>query len=204
MTNEFDLKAREWDKNQMHVERAAAIAKSMEEIIPLNKHMKALEFGAGTGLLSFLLADRLAEITLVDNSTEMINMIKGKISGKQEQHMRPVLINLEKEDYLENFDIIYSQMVLHHVDDVPGILKKFFRMINPGGYLAIADLYSEDGSFHGDGFTGHKGFEVEYLARELAEDGFRNIRRQTCFTIQKVTEQGTMKDFPVFLLVAGK
>ncbi len=22
MTNEFDLKAREWDKNQMHVERA--------------------------------------------------------------------------------------------------------------------------------------------------------------------------------------
>jgi tRNA (cmo5U34)-methyltransferase len=204
MINEFDSKAREWDKNQMHVERAAAIATAIEKTIPMNKHMKALEFGAGTGLLSFMLADRLAEITLMDNSTEMINMVRGKISGQEVHHMKPVLINLEQEDYPEQFDIIYSQMVLHHVDDVAAILKKFFRMTNPGGYLAIADLYVEDGSFHGDGFTGHKGFDVEYLSKELTEDGFRNIRHQTCFTVKKITEQGTMKNFPVFLIVAEK
>jgi tRNA (cmo5U34)-methyltransferase len=204
MTNEFDLKAREWDKNQVHVERAAAIAQSMEEIIPLNKHMKALEFGAGTGLLSFLLADRLAEITLMDNSTEMINVVKGKISGQEMLHMKPVLINLEQEDYPEHFDIIYSQMVLHHVDDVSGILKKFYRMVNPDGYLAIADLYTEDGSFHGEGFTGHKGFDAELLAKEMTEDGFKNITHHTCFTIQKITEQGTAKNVPVFLIVARK
>jgi tRNA (cmo5U34)-methyltransferase len=204
MTNEFDLKAREWDKNQVHVERAAAIAQSMEKIIPLNKHMKALEFGAGTGLLSFLLADRLAEITLIDNSTEMINVVKGKISGQEMLHMKPVLINLEQEDYPEHFDIIYSQMVLHHVDDVSGILKKFYRMVNPDGYLAIADLYTEDGSFHGEGFTGHMGFDVELLAKEMADDGFKNITHHTCFTIQKITEQGTVQNFPVFLIVAKK
>jgi tRNA (cmo5U34)-methyltransferase len=144
MTNEFDLKAREWDKNQMHVERAAAIAQSIEKTIPLNKNMKALEFGAGTGLLSFLLADRLLEITLMDNSTEMVNVAKGKISGQQIDHMKSVMINLEQEDYPEQFDIIFSQMVMHHVNDVSGILKKFYRMLNPGGYLAIADLYMED------------------------------------------------------------
>ena len=204
MTNEFDLKAREWDKNQMHVERASAIAHEIGKIIPLNKHMKALEFGAGTGLLSFLLADRLAEITLMDNSTEMINVVKGKISGQEMHPMKPVLINLEQEDYPEHFDIIYSQMVLHHVDDVYGILKKFFRMMNAGGYLAIADLYTEDGSFHGEGFTGHKGFDVENLAKELAGDGFKNITHHTCFTIPKITEQGTTKNFPVFLIVAKK
>ncbi len=204
MTNEFDLKAREWDKNQIHVERAAAIARAMEKIIPLNKHMKALEFGAGTGLLSFLLAGRLGEITMMDNSTEMISMIKGKISGQQMPHMKSVLINLENEDYPEHFDIIFSQMVLHHVNDVSGILKKFFRMTNPDGYLAIADLYTEDGSFHGDGFTGHKGFDVELLAKELADHGFINITHQTCFTVPKITEQGTMKDYPVFLIVARK
>jgi ubiquinone/menaquinone biosynthesis C-methylase UbiE len=204
MTNEFDLKAREWDKNQMHVDRAAAIAQAMDKLIPFNKHMKALEFGAGTGLLSFLLADRLAEIILMDNSTEMINMIQGKISGQQMTHMKPVLINLEHEDYPGQFDTIYSQMVLHHVVDVPGILRKFYRMLNPGGYLAIADLYTEDGSFHGDGFTGHKGFDVELLAKELSDDGFNDISHQTCFTVQKITEQGTTKNFPVFLIVAKK
>ena len=204
MTNEFDLKAREWDKNQMHVERASAIAQAIEKLIPINKHMKALEFGAGTGLLSFMLADRLGEITLVDNSTEMINVVKGKISGQEMHHMKPVLINLEKEDYPEHFDIIYSQMVLHHVNDVSGILKKFFQMTNPDGYLAIADLYTEDGLFHGEGFTGHKGFDADLLAKELADYGFKNVSHQTCFTIQKVTEQGTMKNFPVFLIVAKK
>jgi tRNA (cmo5U34)-methyltransferase len=204
MTNEFDLKAREWDKNQMHVERATAIAQSMEKIIPLNKHMKALEFGAGTGLLSFLLADRVAEITLVDNSAEMINVVRGKISGQAIHHMKPLLINLELEDYPEHFDIIYSQMVLHHVVDVSGILKKFYRMTNPYGYLAIADLYTEDGSFHGDGFTGHKGFDVDLLARELSDDGFKNITHHTCFTVQKITDQGIVKNFPVFLIVASK
>jgi 2-polyprenyl-3-methyl-5-hydroxy-6-metoxy-1,4-benzoquinol methylase len=204
MTNEFDLKAREWDKNQMHVERASAIARAMEKIIPLNKHMKALEFGAGTGLLSFLLADRLAEITLMDNSTEMINVVKGKISGQEMHHMKPVLINLEQEDYPEHFDIIYSQMVLHHVNDTSGILKKFYKMLTPGGYLAIADLYTEDGSFHGDGFTGHKGFDVEILANELAGNGFKNITHHTCFIVQKITEQGTTKNFPVFLIAAKK
>jgi tRNA (cmo5U34)-methyltransferase len=204
MTNEFDLKAREWDKNQMHVERASAIAQAMEKIIPLNKHMKALEFGAGTGLLSFLLADRLAEITLMDNSTEMINMVKGKITAQQVHHMKPVLINLEQEDYPEHFDMIYSQMVLHHVDDVPGILKKFYRMTNPDGYLAIADLYTEDGSFHGESFTGHKGFNVDILVKELAGNGYRNISHHPCFTIEKIMDQGTVQNFPVFLIVAMK
>jgi 2-polyprenyl-3-methyl-5-hydroxy-6-metoxy-1,4-benzoquinol methylase len=204
MTNEFDLKAREWDKNQMHVERAAAIAQSIEKIIPLNKSMKALEFGAGTGLLGFLLADRLAEITLMDNSPEMINVVKGKISGQEIRHMKPILINLEKEDYPEHFDIIFSQMVMHHVEDVSGILKKFYRMMNPNGYLAIADLYTEDGSFHGEGFTGHKGFDPDLLVKELGDYGFRNISHSTCFEIEKITDHVILKTFPVFLLVAGK
>jgi ubiquinone/menaquinone biosynthesis C-methylase UbiE len=204
MTNEFDLKAREWDKNQMHVERATAIAQAIEKAIPLNTHLKALEFGAGTGLLSFLLAGRLGEITLMDNSVEMINVVREKINDQEIQHMKPVLLNLEQENYPDHFDIIYSQMVLHHVDDVTGMLRKFYRMMNPGGYLAIADLYSEDGSFHGGGFTGHKGFDVELLAAELAGDGFINITHQTCFTVQKITESGQVKDFPVFLIVAGK
>jgi ubiquinone/menaquinone biosynthesis C-methylase UbiE len=203
MTNEFDLKAREWDKNQMHLDRAAAIAQAIEKRIPLNNNMKALEFGAGTGLLSFLLAGRLSEIILMDNSREMINMIREKITDKNMHQMKPVFINLEHEDYPENFDIIYSQMVLHHVDNVPGILKKFYRMTNPGGYIAIADLYTEDGSFHGEGFSGHKGFDVEELASDLATYGYKNIRHQTCFTVQKITDQGTTKNFPVFLLVAG-
>jgi tRNA (cmo5U34)-methyltransferase len=203
MTNEFDLKAREWDKNLVHVERSEAIARAIQKQIPLQKNMKALEFGAGTGLLSFLLVNRVAEITLMDNSAEMIHVTEGKIAGQEIHTMKPVLLDLEHEDYDDTFDIIYTQMVFHHVANIDTILRKFKVMLNPGGYLAIADLYTEDGSFHGEGFTGHKGFDAEELTRQLARLGFKNISHQTCYAIQKITEQGTMRSYPVFLLTAN-
>ncbi len=35
------------------------------------------------------------------------------------------------------------------------IIDSFSKMLNPLGYICIADLDEEDGSFHGDGFNGH-------------------------------------------------
>ena len=66
--SEFDARAREWDNDQQHVDRSVAIAAEIEKRITFKQGMKALEYGAGTGLLSFLLKDRFAEIVLMDNS----------------------------------------------------------------------------------------------------------------------------------------
>jgi len=66
--NEFDIKAAEWDNNPIHWDRSRAIVEDMIKRIPLNKEMTALEYGAGTGIASFLLKDYLKEITLMDNS----------------------------------------------------------------------------------------------------------------------------------------
>jgi hypothetical protein len=84
------------------------------------------------------------------------------------------------------------------------MLSKFFKLLNPGGYLAIADLYTEDGSFHGEGFIGHLGFDIEQMADKLAAIGFGNIQHQTCYTIEKINEEGIVSGFPIFLLTAGK
>ena len=72
----FDSRAREWDKDKMHMERSVAIAAVLEKMIPLSHSMKALEYGAGTGILSFLLKDKFSEITLMDSSQVMINVCK--------------------------------------------------------------------------------------------------------------------------------
>jgi hypothetical protein len=75
-------------------------------------------------------------------------------------------------------------------------------LLNPGGYLAIADLYAEDGSFHGEGFNGHKGFDVENLQNRVSSKGFIDLKFKQCFVISKITEDGSTKDYPLFLLVA--
>ena len=163
----FDARAREWDKDKMHMERSVAIAAELQKMIPLNHSMKALEYGAGTGILSFLLKDKFSEITLMDSSQEMIKVCEEKVEYHNAKHIKPIWYDLEHKDYAEKFDVIYNQMVLHHVNDVEHILNKFYSLLNPGGYLAIADLYTEDGSFHGPDVKVHWGFDPEKLMEIL-------------------------------------
>jgi 2-polyprenyl-3-methyl-5-hydroxy-6-metoxy-1,4-benzoquinol methylase len=169
-------------------------------MIPLEPSMKALEYGAGTGILSFLLKDRFTEITLMDNSTEMIKVCVEKTEYHKTNHILPICFDLEHRDYDGNFDVIYNQMVLHHVVDYESIIGTFYSMLNPGGYLAIADLYPEDGSFHGPDVKVHLGFDPEKLAGILKQIGFKNINHKTCFEVKR--ESGLK--YPVFLLVAQK
>ncbi len=168
--NEFDLKAAEWDNNPMHWDRSEAIANEIMKIIPLNKEMTAMEYGAGTGITSFLLKDHLKEITLMDNSSEMIRIMSEKIADKKVKNLKSLFFDLEHTEYLDGkFDLIFTQMVLHHVNDVESIMARFGRLLNMGGYLAIADLVKEDGSFHGEGFVGHRGFSIDKLSATLSK-----------------------------------
>ena len=65
--NEFDIKAAGWDQNTMHWDRSEAIANEIKRMIPLNTEMKVLEYGAGK------------EITLMDNSSELVRVMTNKI-----------------------------------------------------------------------------------------------------------------------------
>ncbi|HEY5470878.1 MAG TPA: class I SAM-dependent methyltransferase [Bacteroidales bacterium] len=203
--NDFNEKATGWDNNPMHWDRSEAIAKEIIKLIPLNKEMTALEFGAGTGILSFLLKDHLKEIMLLDNSSEMIKVINGKIESTKVKNLKALNFDLEHSDFKTGkFDLIFSQMVLHHVTDIDNIIKKFYNLLSPGGYLAIADLYTEDGSFHGEGFTGHMGFDIEKLSNKISKAGFSNISERQCFVINRKISDNETKQFGVFLLIAKR
>jgi tRNA (cmo5U34)-methyltransferase len=198
--SEFDAHAREWDNNTIHIDRSIAIAAELEKKLPVDRQLKALEYGAGTGLLSFQLKDRFSEIVLMDNSREMIKVCEEKKEYYQTSHIKPIWFDLEHNDYKEKFDIIYSQMVLHHVNDIELILDKFHSMLNPKGILAIADLYTEDGSFHGPDVKVHKGFDPELLIEKLKQRGFKHGEYITCFIVKRPNNL----EYPVFLLTASK
>ena len=203
--SEFDQKAQEWDKNQMHLDRTIAVAGRLKEMANIKPGMKAMEFGAGTGLLSFYLKDQFSEITFMDSSLEMLKMAEQKMESGDHLKFKTLFFNLEMEEYTgDPFDIIYSQMVLHHIRDISAILKKFYRLLLPGGILAIADLYQEDGSFHDGDTNVHRGFEPEKLTTILHQQGFHDTDVSSCFIIRKEISADNIKEFPVFLLTARK
>jgi tRNA (cmo5U34)-methyltransferase len=202
--NNFDNAASTWDENPMHLERSQAIATKMQNLISLSKDMNALEYGAGTGILSFLLSENLGHITMMDSSSGMVKVMEEKVQNRNAQNLLPVCFDLEQDSSELKFKLIFNQMVLHHIKNVKSIFEKFYHMLSPDGILAIADLYLEDGSFHGEGFDGHLGFDPEQLKGMLLTTGFKNMHFEECYSVTRNLDDGTVKSFPIFLLTASK
>lgn len=201
---DFNNAARNWDNNSIHSLRSEAIARNLLERISIRPEMKALEFGAGTGILSFMLADRFNNIVLMDSASEMVAVMQEKVEHSGLSNLTPILYDLSIQPYdSESVDCVFSQMALHHVADIEGIIARFYSILRKDGYLAIADLYTEDGSFHGSGFDGHKGFDADQLEETMKKAGFRSVQTETCFNMSKMTPDGP-KDFPIFLMIATK
>ena len=200
----FDSKARQWDDNPVFQERGLKIAQAIRQAVPLHPHMSALDYGCGTGLLSFPLKDELGTILLADSSSGMLEVVAEKIAAQGASHMTPLKLDLLSDPPpAQRFDLIVSAMTLHHVPDTDHILRIFHDLLQPGGYLCIADLDQEDGSFHGPEVDVHHGFDRDDLSLCAAQAGFADIQFQTVFSIAKERETGT-RDYPVFLMTARR
>jgi ubiquinone/menaquinone biosynthesis C-methylase UbiE len=204
MTN-FDEQAKGWDSDPMKVHRAKTVAEAIRSAIPLTQKMSALEYGCGTGLLSFAFQSDLGQITLADTSQGMLDVLGEKIAAAGLTNMHPVWLDLSVDPLpAERFDLTYSLMTLHHIPDAKNILKKFHALLEHSGILCIADLDKEDGSFHTDGTTDvHLGFERAELQRWVEDAGFSDVKFSTAFEIKKKIDD-IEKTFPVFLLTARK
>jgi ubiquinone/menaquinone biosynthesis C-methylase UbiE len=75
---DFDTRAKDWDEMPGRVERTNAVAAAIRAQVALSKSMAALEYGCGTGLLSFALQADLGPITLADSSLGILNVLKKK------------------------------------------------------------------------------------------------------------------------------
>lgn len=203
-TTHFDQRAKNWDADTIKGERAMAVSEAILQQVPGAALARVFEYGCGTGLLGFALHPHVKQITLADNSPGMLSQLNEKISQAKAHNMQSVLLDLETDPPPgETYDLACSLMTFHHVSDIPNLLDKLFDLLSAPGYLCVADLDAEDGSFHGAYFSGHNGFERDELTRLATRAGFKNIRFSTVFTMSKPESTG-QQTFPVFLMVAEK
>ena len=202
--NEFDQKAAQWDARPVRVERAQAVAAGIRAALPLSPQLTALEYGCGTGLLSFALQPQLGHITLADSSTGMLAVLREKIAAANIRDMTPLQLDLSADPLpAERFQLIYTLMTLHHIPDTDRMLRAFYQLLDAPGHLCVADLDKEDGTFHEGEFHGHLGFDRDELDAKARLAGFQSIHFTTVFHMIKEVK-GVGKDFPIFLMVAAK
>ena len=196
MQDHFKEKAQNWDKGDIRVNGAKTIAHNIQKIFQLTPEMEILDFGVGTGLLGFEIAKLVKRVVGVDTSAAMLEKLKEK--NTPDLFIEPLQQDIIAHPLDEKFNGIISSMTLHHVAKLEDFFTTIKNNLKPNGFIAIADLETEDGSFHSDN-TGvyHFGFEKEKLINIVNQAGFSDISFKTINTIKK-----PHRDFKVFLLSA--
>ena len=107
----FDESAKTWDTDK-RIARAKVIAQEIGNLIDKDKKLTAMEFGCGTGLVSFNLYDKFEKITLIDASKGMIDVVNSKIQEQRINSMEALHLDItEKSLPDKKFDVIYNSMV---------------------------------------------------------------------------------------------
>lgn len=190
----FDSRAATWD-DEGKVQRASAVARTILETVPLDPSMRLLEYGAGTGLVTQALRDAVGPVTLADTSTGMREVIARKIEAGELTNARIWDVDLTTQPVPDDrVDVIVTVMTLHHIENVSAVLAAFAELLVDGGRLCVVDLEEEDGSFHGEGFDGHRGFQRSRLAEDLVGAGFSDVEFRNCHEIERSDGR-----YPLFL-----
>lgn len=197
----FDEKALEWDTPE-RVEQAREVASAIRARVPLTGTTRVIDIGAGTGLLGLGLAADVGSVVLAEPSEGMIAMARAKIAGGPIGNASAIVYDVpgDPPDGAP-FDLAVSLLMLHHVEDTPGVLRSVHALLAPGGCLALADLDAEDGTFHEHGREdiAHHGFDQASLVELATAEGFREARTEV---IGAVDREG--RSYPLFLLTARR
>jgi cyclopropane fatty-acyl-phospholipid synthase-like methyltransferase len=195
----FQQKAGAYDNDVKRVSNVTNIANAILKNICIEKHMHLMDFGAGTGLLLERIAPHVKKITAIDISKSMTEQLMQKRASLACES-EILNIDLLTTEVSNTFDGVISSMTMHHIEDIRRMFKRFHSLLHEGGFLAIADLDKEDGSFHTDNSGAcHHGFERKTMMAAAQQAGFSEIKTVDASVVEK--PQGF---YPVFLLTAKK
>lgn len=195
----FSHKAKDYDQLKSRTDNVNNIAQGILNEIAFTKDMSIMDFGSGTGLLLSKIAPHVQEITAVDISSSMNEVLRSKIDTINCK-LDIAEMDLTKASLDKTFDAIISSMTFHHIEDIQELFNKLYSLVTTNGLIAIADIDKEDGSFHtSDTGVFHLGFERELFLNFANIAGFKDLKIQTVNVMEKPT--GT---YPVFLLTGRK
>ena len=206
MANNFDDVAQNWDANSLRTDLAIHVIDEIKKNVTLNKNMHVLDYGTGTGLILMGIQPFVASITGMDNSQGMLDVLNEKITSAKIHNVKFKQHNIETDELgTDLYDLIVSNMTLHHISDTADFLRKTFKALKNGGTLCVTDLETEDGTFHQnhDFSVKHLGFNKQDLKKLLEKQDFQSSNVYTYYSIRKLSEPGE-KQYPVFIAVAKK
>jgi len=169
--------------------------------VSLQKSWRALEIGAGTGLVGMQVLSEIGSIVFEDTSEAMLAVLKQKsTNGALVETLHGEIFDYQQQD----IDFAFSCMAFHHIPDIDTAIKHLFAVCNLGATVVVGDLLSEDGSFHRFEPIPHKGFDLNELSLKFVNAGFKVELAVPYHVLRRERTPGVFTDYTQFILVARK
>ena len=189
----FDGLAADYDREQscppVSIVRKAEYA-LFEERLPslFSPSDRVLEIGAGTGIFTLEIARRCREVTAVDISARMLEILEGKAAGEGLGNIRTITGNAETMNLDGPYTVACAFSSLEYLTDHQAFFCRLADHIEPGGTLyfttarrSLFRLFAQVGNAMRQGLwlKAHSRREIESI---LSASGFDEIRiRSTLF-----------------------
>ena len=200
MTDTFAHKAAGWDQPDK-IRMSDKFVAELLKHIDLQPHWKALEIGAGTGLVGLQILPHLKSCVFVDTSKAMLSILHDKVKDIPNVE----ILHGEVSEYIpSDINLVFSNMAFHHIEDIEATLQHLHTITKPGARVVVGDLRSEDGSFHHFEAVPHRGFDTDQLADIFHQAGFTVLMTKTYNTLHREVTPGNPRVYELFLLMAER
>jgi ubiquinone/menaquinone biosynthesis C-methylase UbiE len=134
------------------------MVEKISKLVPLDRNTQVLDFGAGTGLVTFQFLPKVGLVYLLDPSREMLGQFKRDVM-KTDFHNFEICAGTLDEFTLPPMDIAVCSLSLHHTPDIARSIQQLFDCLRPGGrFFAVEKKHIGD-----------------WISQRLVEAGFRDV-----------------------------
>ena len=191
MAGQYDTEER---KSIAHI-----IAQKMRSELSDTKHLSALDYGCGTGLVGLELVDMFRTMLFVDTSEQMIAQVRRKIENAHICTAGTLCCDfcVEPPPHMKADYILMSQVLLH-VREYALLLGRLYDVLNENGHLLIVDFDLNERIVSD---KVHPGFDQKELMLRLKQIGFASVYAHTFHHRQKMFMK---EDASLFLMHAQK
>jgi trans-aconitate 2-methyltransferase len=111
--------------------------KELLELLNLNGDESLLDIGCGDGKITELISRKLlkGKVVGIDNSKDMIRFAKQKYTNEKFSNLTFEHADACKLDYLNEFDVVYSNAALHWIEDHECVLKNAYKSLKNKGRI---------------------------------------------------------------------